>query len=373
MALQQSRPLCSAGLRQISASLRRRKFGAVHLLPEIFCRRSFDLLQEGAALLDAQGNICLANQALTRILDHSGGEKPAGLEIFGLAMGSPDSTSLADSPSQDLTGMSITRFIPKEFSENFMSMIDLLDYGDGFAGPFELVLVRPDGKQLQVQSMLRRMDYNGQKYTMLLAQDVTEWKEVRTTLEVANFELEQSYSATLEVLAHMLELRDLETFGHADRVKKMTIELALRIGMSVDEMVHIRHGALMHDIGKIYVPDSILKKPGKLTEEEWVSMRKHPTYARELMEKIEYLRPAVSIPYGHHEWWNGEGYPQNLIGQQIPLPARMFAVIDVYDALSHPRCYRPEVWSHDRIMNYLWENAEKQFDPDVLRVFSSYM
>ncbi len=137
-----------------------------------------------------------------------------------------------------------------------------------------------------------------------------------------------------------MELREQETAGHCHRVVDLTMNFVQRLGIPQDDLVHIHRGALLHDIGKMGVPDSILLKPGPLTEEEWVVMRKHPVYAYELLRQISFLLPALDIPYYHHEKWDGSGYPIGLSGEDIPLAARIFAIIDVWDALLSNRPYR---------------------------------
>ncbi len=187
-------------------------------------------------------------------------------------------------------------------------------------------------------------------------------------LERSNFDLLIAYDTTLEGWSRALELRDAETEGHSERVTEMTLRLAQTMGISGDKLIHIRHGALLHDIGKMGIPDSILYKPGPLTEEEWEIMRRHPVYAYQLLSPIPYLRPALDIPYCHHERWQGQGYPRGLQGEQIPLAARIFAVVDVWDALSKDRPYR-KAWPHEKVRQYLREQAGIQFDPKVVEVF----
>ena len=153
-------------------------------------------------------------------------------------------------------------------------------------------------------------------------------------------ELVLAYDATIEGWSRALDLRDRETEGHTERVVDLTLRLARAMGMADTELVHIRRGALLHDIGKMGVPDSILLKPGALTDEEWVTMHRHPLLAYNLLNAISYLRPAIDIPYCHHEKWDGSGYPRGLRGEQIPLPARLFAIVDVWDALRSDRPYR---------------------------------
>ncbi len=187
-------------------------------------------------------------------------------------------------------------------------------------------------------------------------------------LQRSNEELVQAYNTTLEGWAKALELRDEETEGHTRRVTSMTERLAREIGMSEAEMIQVHRGALLHDIGKMGVPDSILLKPSKLTEGEWEIMRQHPVYAYSFISQIEYLAPAVDIPYCHHEKWDGSGYPRGLKGEQIPLSARIFAVIDVWDALTSDRPYR-KAWEQDRVKEYIQEQVGKHFDPTVVEKF----
>ena len=159
-------------------------------------------------------------------------------------------------------------------------------------------------------------------------------------LERKNLELRLAYDETIEGWARALDLRDKETEGHSRRVTEMTVALCQQLGASPEQLVHVRRGALLHDIGKMGIRDAVLLKPGKLTDEEWVEMRKHPGYAVDLLSPIEFLRPALDIPQYHHEKWDGSGYPLGLSGEAIPLTARAFAVVDVYDALTSDRPYR---------------------------------
>jgi len=184
----------------------------------------------------------------------------------------------------------------------------------------------------------------------------------------ANTELMLAYDSTLEGWSRALDLRDKETEGHSIRVTEMTVRLAKAMGISKQELVHIRRGALLHDIGKVGIPDSILLKPGKLTEEEWSVMHHHPTSAYELLAKIPFLRPALDIPYYHHERWDGSGYPLGLKEDQIPLAARIFSVVDVWDALCSDRPYRA-AWDKQKAKEYISNAAGNQFDPHVVRVF----
>lgn len=192
--------------------------------------------------------------------------------------------------------------------------------------------------------------------------------EMFEDLQRSNYELRLAYDATIEGWSHALDLRDKETEGHAKRVTEMTLKLAASMGINNAEMVHIRRGALLHDIGKVGVPDNILLKPGSLTEEEWEIMRMHPQYAYDMLASVTYLQKALDIPYCHHEKWDGSGYPRGLKGEQIPLAARIFAVVDVWDALSSDRPYR-KAWQPEEVLGYIQDQAGKHFDPDVVELF----
>ncbi len=187
-------------------------------------------------------------------------------------------------------------------------------------------------------------------------------------LQRSHQELAIAYDATIEGWARALELRDRETEGHTRRVTEMTLSLARAVGMDETELVHVRRGALLHDIGKMAIPDAILFKPGPLTPEEWAVMRRHPHYALQLLSPIAYLQPALDIPYCHHERWDGSGYPRGLKGTEIPLAARLFAVVDVFDALTSERPYR-RAWSRQEALEYLRQQAGRQFDPEIVALF----
>jgi putative two-component system response regulator len=181
-------------------------------------------------------------------------------------------------------------------------------------------------------------------------------------------ELARSYDETLLGWARTLELRERETAGHSRRVVELTLRLAEQIGIPADERVQIYRGALLHDIGKMGVPDSILLKPSGLTPEEWEIMRKHPVYAYELLGHIQYLGNAIDIPYCHHEHWDGGGYPRGIRGIEIPLSARIFALADVWDAMTSDRPYRPALPKKE-VEAYLRERKGKQFDPALVDGF----
>jgi len=190
----------------------------------------------------------------------------------------------------------------------------------------------------------------------------------RARLREANEHLLAAYEATIAGWSRALDLRDKETEYHSRRVTQLTIKLAEASGISADEIMHIRRGSLLHDMGKIGVPDAILHKPAALTDEEWTIMRKHPQLVYDLLYSVEYLRPALNIPYCHHEKWDGTGYPRGLKGEQIPLAARLFAVADVWDALTSDRPYRP-AWSQEEALIFIREQSGSHFDPHAVDLF----
>ena len=186
--------------------------------------------------------------------------------------------------------------------------------------------------------------------------------------EKANLNLVLAYDDTIEGWSRALDLRDRETEGHSQRVTELTLKLAPRVGIPETELAQVRRGAQLHDIGKMGIPDNILLKPGPLSQGESEIMRRHPQYARDLLSPIEYLRPAIEIPYCHHEKWDGSGYPNGLKAEEIPLAARVFAVVDVWDALTSDRPYRP-AWSEEVALEYIQQQSGRHFDPAVVEAF----
>lgn len=189
-----------------------------------------------------------------------------------------------------------------------------------------------------------------------------------SSLHESKMDLLKAYDSTLEGWSTALELRDRETEGHTQRVTDMTLQLAEAMGANSEQLVDIRRGALLHDIGKMGIPDAVLLSTGTLSAQDWEIMRKHPLYAYEMLSPIEYLRPALDIPLCHHERWDGLGYPRGLKGEEIPLAARIFAVVDVWDAMRSDRPYRKAL-PDDEVCQYIWESAGTQFDPEAVKCF----
>jgi cyclic di-GMP phosphodiesterase len=197
-------------------------------------------------------------------------------------------------------------------------------------------------------------------------------REEHSQLESALLMLQYTYDATIEGWVQALDLRDKESEGHTRRVTNMTVQLARRMCIDEETIGHYRRGALLHDVGKLGIPDSILHKKGPLTDEEYFILHKHPDYAFQWLSRIEYLHPALDIPYSHHEKWDGTGYPRGLKGLQIPLAARLFAVIDVWDALLSERPYKP-AWPVEQAIEYIQVQRNIHFDPNIVDVFLAYI
>ncbi|MFZ2098020.1 MAG: HD domain-containing phosphohydrolase [Anaerolineales bacterium] len=187
-------------------------------------------------------------------------------------------------------------------------------------------------------------------------------------LKRSNLELMQAYDATIEGWSKAMDLRDRETEGHTLRVTELTVRLARTMGLSEADIIHFRRGALLHDMGKLGVPDDILFNPATLTEEEWAIIKQHPQFVLDMLSPIAYLRPALDIPYCHHEKWDGTGYPRGLKGEQIPLAARIFSVVDVWDALLSDRPYRV-AWPREKVLDYIREQSGRYFDPEIVNIF----
>lgn len=230
----------------------------------------------------------------------------------------------------------------------------------GVKGVLEVFLRRPFDVDEQWLEFLKAMA----DQASIAIENATLFNDVQN----ANIKLMHAYDATIEGWARALELRDGETEGHSERVTSLTLELCRRMGIPEEEQIHIRRGAFLHDIGKMAIPDSILFKPDTLDEEEWKVMREHPSLALQFLSPVEFLRPAMDIPYCHHESWDGSGYPRGLAGKEIPLNARIFSVVDCWDALKSDRPYR-KAWQDEKIVDYLRGEAGKRYDPDVIQVF----
>lgn len=194
----------------------------------------------------------------------------------------------------------------------------------------------------------------------------------RINIEETHAQLLAAYDATIEGWSRALDLRDKETEGHSKRVTELTLLLSKMAGIPELDMIHIHRGALLHDIGKLGIPDSILLKTENLTDEEWALMKMHPQYAYDMIGSIEYLKLALDIPFCHHEKWDGTGYPQGLKGREIPFSARLFAIVDVWDALTSDRPYRP-AWEKEKAFEYIQTQSGKHFDPQVVELFLKMM
>jgi putative nucleotidyltransferase with HDIG domain len=209
---------------------------------------------------------------------------------------------------------------------------------------------------------------------LLMASGALVWVVIRNSesniahIKQAEAELRETYDLTLRGLATALEYRDCETVGHSRRVVDLSIRLAREMGCSEAEIEQIRRGALIHDIGKVAIPDHILSKPGPLDDEERKIMERHTVYAWEMLAPISFLHEASVISYCHHEKWDGSGYPRGLKGDEIPRAARLFSVVDQWDALSSERPYR-KAWPKEKIIAYVRENSGKHFDPQVVETF----
>jgi len=189
-----------------------------------------------------------------------------------------------------------------------------------------------------------------------------------TQLQRSNEELMIAYDSTLEGWVRAIDLRDKESETHTRQVTELTLRIARMMGIHDEELIHLRRGALLHDVGKIGISDQILRKPGALSNDEWEIVKQHPVYAYQILYPITYLQPALNIPYCHHEKWDGSGYPRGLSGEDIPLSARIFAVVDVWSSLRIETPYRA-AWTDERAIQYIKDQAGKHFDPQVVEVF----
>jgi HD-GYP domain-containing protein (c-di-GMP phosphodiesterase class II) len=246
--------------------------------------------------------------------------------------------------------------------------------GQGYRGYIAVPLVSKGQVKGVLELFKKRPFQHSEEWRMFLealeeqAAIAIDNAEMFEALQRSKTHLSLAYEGILEGFARAMELRDADFLGHSKRVAEITVRLARRFGIREQDLHHIRHGALLHDIGNLAIPESILQKAAPLTEEEWKIVRKHPEYAREILKNIPSLQAAGIIPYAHHERWDGTGYPQGLQGDQIPLEARLFAVVDVWDTLRSNRPYRPP-WKREQVLEYLRSQAGKQFDSKVVTAF----
>jgi putative nucleotidyltransferase with HDIG domain len=249
-----------------------------------------------------------------------------------------------------------------------------LHRGIGFSGSAVLPLLTRGQSKGVLQVFFRSMhgpNPDWQTFLQSLALQAAigiDHVEMLENLKRTNRELASAYDETIKGWAQALELRDKETAGHAERVSGMTVRLATSMGLAGESLDHIRRGAFLHDIGKMAIPDSILGKTGPLTPDDWVTMKQHSTFGYNMLSNIEYLKPALDVVLYHHEKWDGSGYPRGLNGEEIPLSARIFTVVDVWDALTSKRPYRL-AWPTNEVRSYLIKESGKQFDPRIVDEF----
>ena len=282
---------------------------------------------------------------------------------------SPACRTILGYEPEELIGSSFLAYIHTDEAKQLEELLLSSSWNDSTLGiPYRAR--RKNGEYIWLETTARVIydDENQVIEIQASSRDITERKESQVALQQAHEGLREAYDKTIEGWVVALDLRDRETEGHTQRVTEMTVRLARELRFTEEEIVHIRRGALLHDMGKMGIPDEILQKPGPLTDEEWSIMRRHPQYAYQMLSPISYLNQALIIPYYHHERWDGSGYPHGLKGEQIPLFARLFAVVDVWDALSSDRPYRKRMPPKE-VNEYLENESGRLFDPDIVEKF----
>lgn len=282
---------------------------------------------------------------------------------------SPACRALIGYTSEELIGTSVTPLFHPDDSPQLFELFALPARNDETL-TMDYRVRHKNGTYVWIETTARIFldELSGQQEFQASSRNITERKEAEEQLQRAHTDLQEAYDKTIEGWVRALDLRDRETEGHTQRVMKMTKKLAQILGFSEGEITHILRGALLHDMGKMGIPDEILQKPGPLTDDEWAIMRRHPEMAYQMLSQIKYLKEAITIPYYHHERWDGSGYPHKLKGEEIPLQARMFAVVDVWDALSSDRPYRRKM-PHREVIEYLKKEAGHLFDPQIVEKF----
>ena len=312
---------------------------------------------EGFLLVNEQGLIIESNEAFAQIVGYS------VEEIKGHPLWEMQFRAL---PADQAT--------PEKYNMFKNITLQMLQSGKSplFERPLQVMVQRKDGALIMTQQTTFPIKTEKGIQIGSVIRDITAEKRYQEKIQALNTELLTAYDATIEGWASTLELRNQETVGHSRRVVELTLVLARKMDMPEESLENIRRGAILHDIGKMGIPDAVLLKPGPLDSQEWALMRQHPAFAYHLLSRIPFLQPALDIPYCHHERWDGSGYPREMKGEEIPLPARIFSVVDVWDALTTNRTYRA-AWSREEALRYIKSNAGVQFDPHVVEAFLALM
>ena len=328
--------------------------------------RQWQILQQQESMQQALAE----SEAQFRLLAENSSDMISKHDASGLFLYvSPACRTILGYEPEELIGTAVT---PLVHPEDASQLIDLLatPSWDNITTTVHYRARRKNGEYVWLETTARLFfDANSQQQEFQASsRDITERKQSQEALQQAHTDLQEAYDRTIEGWVKALDLRDRETEGHTKRVTEMTVKLARKLNCTEEELIHIRRGALLHDMGKMGIPDEILQKPGPLTDDEWVIMRRHPQYAYQMLNPIKYLERAMIIPYYHHERWNGSGYPHKLKEKEIPLFARLFAVVDVWDALQSDRPYRKGMPKKE-IVDYIQKEAGHLFDPDIVDVF----
>lgn len=282
---------------------------------------------------------------------------------------SPACEAILGYKPNELIGTSVTPLVHPDDAKQLLDLLSTPEWNDSTV-TVDYRARHKNGEYIWIETTARPFfdEISERQEIQASSRNISERKESEAALQRAHADLQEAYDKTIEGWVRALDLRDRETEGHTQRVTEMAVKLAIAIECSEDEIIHIRRGALLHDMGKMGIPDEILQKPGPLTDAEWEIMRLHPELAHQMLSKIDYLKEAIIIPYYHHERWNGSGYPHKLKGTDIPLHARLFAVVDVWDALSSDRPYRKKM-PQNEVIDYLKKESGKLFDPEIVENF----
>lgn len=314
------------------------------------------------------------SEAQFRLLAENASDMIARLTTDGrMLYVSPASKTILGYTPEELIGKMSFDLVHEEDREHIQGMFRQAPMNTTYTATYRAQ--HKDGHYIWLETSARAiLDRNTNEVTEIqsASRDVTARKRAEEELQLAHNQLREAYEKTIEGWVRALDLRDRETEGHTQRVTELTLKVAAQVGFTDEEMSHIKRGALLHDMGKIAIPDEILQKPGPLSEVEWEKMRQHPMYAYEMLSPIAYLHPALEIPFYHHERWNGTGYPHGLKGEQIPLSARLFAIVDVWDALCSDRPYRKKL-PREQVIAYLKEKSGILFDPKLVEIFLNHV